>query len=75
MITDFNDNFTKLISCNHIAQLLSLQTYLYVKENDTFHLQFMKCTDSKSSSTSDKPVESLTDYNTQSNSDTKDLRV
>ena len=75
MATGFDGNFAKLIPCNHVAQLLYSETYVYAEKNDTFHLRFMERTDSERPSTSDEPVESSTDYDTHPDSDTEDPRV
>lgn len=62
----FTGEFAKLVPHNRAAQLLFSKTYVYVgKNDDTFHLKFMENTGNESVVTSDEPVESSTDYDSQ----------
>ena len=73
----FNGDFARLIPRNRVAQLLFSKTYVYVEKNDTFHLQFMDCSDDNAKLLSfDEPVESSTDYDSHAETDTEgsDLR-
>lgn len=72
----FNGDFAKLTPRNRVAQLLFSKTYVYVEENNTFHLKFMDCTDNEKLLSSDEPVESSTDHDTHLETDTEgsDLR-
>ena len=67
----FTGDFARLIPRNHVAQILFSKTYMYVKENDTFHIQFMSCTDNEQTHHSIEPVESSTDYDTHHDTDTE----
>ena len=67
----FTGAFAKLVPHNSIAQKLYSKTYIYVKDKDTFHLQFMKCTDEDRSRGSSEPVESSTEYETDQEADPK----
>lgn len=67
--TSFTGDFAKLVPRNHVAQILFSKTYIYVKENNTFHVQFMNCTDSERLPHINEPVESSTDYDTHPDTD------
>lgn len=69
--TGFNGAFAKLVPYNSISQALYSNTYFYVKEKDTFHLQFMNCTDEERIHSSTDPVESSTEYETDHEADPK----
>lgn len=66
MATGFTGDFARLVPSNHIAQLLFSKTYVYVEKNDTFHLRFMESIGSEALLESAEPVESSTDYDTNS---------
>jgi len=70
MSSDFAGDFAKLTPRNKIAQGLFSNAHAYVEQNDPFHLSFMKCTPSSEKfPTSDEPVESSTEYDTQPDND------
>lgn len=72
---EFTGDFARLIPNNHAAQTLFSKTYMYVKENDTFHLLFMDGTDNERFHDSTEPVESSTDYDTHHDTDTESSRA
>ncbi len=62
---EFTGGFAKLVPYNHAAQMLFSRTYIYVEKKDTFHLKFMEQTGREALPTSDEPVESSTDFDSQ----------
>lgn len=69
--TNFTGDFARLVPRNRIAQILFSKTYIYVKENNTFHIQFMNCADDEQLHHPIEPVESSTDYDTHHDTDTE----
>ena len=63
MADTFNGDFARLIPRNQIAQRLFSATCVYVEENKTFHLRFLKLNNdgNELSSAPHEPVESSTD--------------
>ena len=75
MATGFTGDFARLVPSNHIAQLLFSKTYVYVEKNDTFHLRFMESIGSEALLESAEPVESSTDYDTNSETNKEDSKL
>lgn len=69
--TSFTGDFARLIPRNRTAQILFSKTYIYVKENSTFHIQFMNCADNERFHDLIEPVESSTDYDSHHDTDTE----
>ena len=67
MTDSFNGDFARLVPRNPTAQRLFSATYIYVEENQTFHLRFLRRNNASSEmpTASDQPVESSTDYDSQ----------
>ena len=67
MTDSLNGDFARLVPRNPIAQRLMSATYIYVEENKTFHLRFLRRDNvgSEIPTASDQPVESSTDYDSQ----------
>ncbi len=64
MSDTFNGDFARLVPRNQIAHRLFSATCIYVEENKTFHLRFLKRNNVSNGmlAASDEPVESSTDY-------------
>lgn len=64
MSDTFNDDFVRLVPCNQIAHHLFLTTCIYVEENKTFYLRFLKRNNVSNEmlAASDELVKSFTDY-------------
>ena len=77
MADTFNGDFARLVPCNKIAQRLFSATYIYVEENKTFHMRFLQrnIVSSEMSITSEEPVESSTDYDSQLEGETEGFRM
>ena len=72
MATAFYGNFARLVPRNRVAQRLFSETWLFVDENNTFHLRFMDRTGSERLVGPEEPVESSTEYETAASADDED---
>lgn len=77
MADTFNGDFARLVPRNQTAQRLFSATCIYVEENKTFHLRFLQRNNasSKMPTTSDEPVESSTDYDSQLEGEIEGLQM
>jgi len=77
MSDTFNGDFARLVPRNQIAHRLFSATCIYVEENKTFHLRFLKRNNVSSGmlAASDEPVESSTDYDSQLGSETEGFQM
>lgn len=72
--TGFTGDFAWLVPHNSLAQLLFSRTYIYVKENSTFHVKFVHATENEQVDLPIESVESGTEYDTDKEG-TEDKRV
>ena len=74
MTTAFSSDFARLVPRDQVAQMLFLQTFVYVEKNDTFHLQLIDRTGSEPFPGSGEPVEESTEHETSPDTDTEESR-
>lgn len=77
MADTFNGDFARLVPRNQIANRLFSATYIYVKENKTFHMRFLQRNTviSEMPTASKEPVESSTDYDSQLEGETEGCQM